>query len=87
MAGELPIEFSPHALEQMAERGVSREEVITAIRRGEKEPAQKGRSIFRKNFTFEKIWRGKRYTIKQVTPVVARESEGLIVVTVYTYYF
>ncbi|GFP27184.1 hypothetical protein HKBW3S42_00977 [Candidatus Hakubella thermalkaliphila] len=87
MDRELPIEISPHACEQMVDRGVSEEEVMAAIRRGEAESAQKGRFTYRKNFQFGKVWRGRRYAIKQVAPIVARESDRLVVVTVYAFYF
>jgi len=87
MARELPIEISPHALEQMVERGVSEDEVRIAIRHGEEEPALKGRYMYRKNFPFGRVWRGKKYAIMQVAPVIAKESEKLTVVTVYTFYF
>jgi len=87
MDQELPTEISSHAREQMVDRGVSEEEVMAAIRRGEAEPVRKGRSMYRKNFQFGKVWRGKRYAIKQVAPVVARESDKIVVVTVYAFYF
>ena len=46
-----PIEFSPHAQEKMLDRGASESEVRAAIRIGNLEPARKGRTMFRKNFT------------------------------------
>ena len=47
-----PIEFSQHALEQMAERGAAQEEVIAAIRTGETVPAKRGRRGYRRNFQY-----------------------------------
>ena len=87
MSKELSIEISSHAKEQMFERGVSENEVRVAIRQGEEEPARKGRFMYTKNFSFKMTWRGKEYNIKQVVPVVAKEIDKLIVVTVYAYYF
>ncbi|MFQ5963625.1 MAG: DUF4258 domain-containing protein [Candidatus Scalinduaceae bacterium] len=87
MSKELSIEISSHAKEQMFERGVSENEVRVAIRQGEEEPARKGRFMYKKNFSFKRTWRGKKYNIKQVVPLVAKESDKLIVVTVYAYYF
>ena len=87
MSFDLLIEISNHAREQMAERGVSQEEVIAAIRKGQSEPALKGRTLYRKNFQFGKTWRGKVYAVKQVAPVVAHTLNKLVVVTVYSYYF
>ena len=84
---EKPIEISKHAQEQMIERGADEKEVLAAIRQGETGSTRLGRIIYRKNFQFNGVWRGKRYTIKQVVPVVAREGKKLVVVTVYAFYF
>jgi hypothetical protein len=45
------IVLSQHALEQMPDRGTTREEVEAAIHAGERVPAKEGRIAFRKNFT------------------------------------
>ncbi len=82
-----PIEFSPHALEKVADRGAQEREVVAAIRTGSPEPARKGRVQFRKNFPFNALWRGKQYAVKQVAPVVAEERDRLVVVTVFVFYF
>ena len=71
----------------MTDRGADEEEVIKSIREGSYEPSRKGRILFRKNFIFNKSWRGKKYSIKQVAPVVVEEEKRLVVVTVYVYYF
>lgn len=85
--GEITIEISRHAREQMLERGASEEEVVASIRTGIAEPARNQRTMYRKNFQFEDTWRGRYYNVKQVAPVVATESDRLVVVTVFTYYF
>jgi len=82
-----PISFSKHALEQMAERGASREEVIASIRTGEQVPAKRGRLGYRKNFQYERLWGGRWYAVKQVLSVVAEEIDRFVVVTVYTFFF
>ncbi len=69
-----PIVFSRHALLQMEERGATQEEVELSIRTGEPEPAKLGRQAFRKNFNFEKIWKGRYYTVKQVMAVEQRKK-------------
>ena len=84
---DLPIEISPHARQQMQERGIEQAEIITTIREGQVEPARKSRVMYRKNFQFDDVWRGRRYRIKQVAPVVAEQSDRLVVVTVYAFYF
>ena len=71
----------------MAERGASEDQVIETIRTGEAVPAKKGRQGFRKNLQYNRLWGGRTYAIKQVLVIVAEESNALIVVTVYTFYF
>ncbi|MBI2913749.1 MAG: DUF4258 domain-containing protein [Chloroflexi bacterium] len=85
--GEVEIEISPHARQQMAERGAEESEVPAAVRSGLTEAARRGRILHRKNFRFEQHWRGRLYRIKQVAAVVASEGERLVVVTVYVFYF
>jgi hypothetical protein len=82
-----PIKFSQHAREQMLERGAAEEEVVEAIRTGERVPAKRGRQGYRKNFQYDRLWSGRTYAIKQVLAIVAEETEALIVVTIYTFYF
>jgi len=81
------IEISQHALDQMDDRGASKDEVNAAILNGEQVPAKKGRIAFRKNFLFESYWKGKHYTTKQVMPIVKEERDKLVVITVYVFYF
>jgi len=75
-----------HMVLRMADRGASKEEVELAIRAGECVPAKKGRLSFRKNFSYNDIWKGKFYQAKQVMPVVAEEPDRFVVVTVYVYF-
>jgi hypothetical protein len=79
--------FSRHAVIQMQERGAEEHEVIAAIREGDREPARGNRVMYRKNFAFDKVWREHKYGIKQVASVVVEEHYGLVVVTVYVFYF
>ena len=83
---EKSIKFSQHALDNMFDRGASREEVEQAIRTGERLHAQKGRIAFRKNFSHNGMWKGKFYQIKQVMPIVAEEPDKFMVVTVYVFF-
>jgi hypothetical protein len=82
-----PIVFSKHALEQMPDRGATNEEVEAAIRAGEVLPAKNKRLAFRKNFPFNKDWKGRHYAVKQVMPIVSEEPDKMVVVTVYVFYF
>jgi hypothetical protein len=81
------VDFSRHALEQMEERGASKDEVRRAIWEGEKVPAKKGRTAFRINLQHDAAWCGKKYRMKQVLAVAAEEAGKFIVVTVYVFYF
>lgn len=70
----------------MADRGASKKEVELAIKTGECVPAKKGRMAFRKNFSYNEIWKGKYYQAKQMMPIVAEEPDKFTVVTVYVYF-
>ena len=83
---EKPIKFSQHALENLFDRGASKEEAEQAIRTGEQLPAQKGRTAFRKNFSHNAMWKGKYYQAKQVMPIVVEEPDRFVVVTVYVFF-
>ncbi len=39
------------------------------------------------NFTYNGIWHDKRYKTKQVVPVFKDETEAIVVITVYVFYF
>jgi hypothetical protein len=82
-----PIRFTAHAAEQCGERGASHAEVEEAIRTGTKEPAKRGRFLYRANFQYNAKWQGVFYRIKQVVPVVAEEEAEIVLITVYTFYF
>ena len=82
-----PIRMTKHASEQAADRGATADEIREAIERGVREPAKRGRWLYRHNVQYGALWRGEHYAIKQVAPVVAEEDDELVVVTVYTFYF
>jgi len=63
------IVFTKHAIEQLEERGATEAEATLAIEQGESEPARRGRTMYRKNFTFDSDWRGRHYRVKQVAPM------------------
>jgi hypothetical protein len=81
------IVFSRHVLDRLKERGVTKEEIQTAIQSGERSSAKRGMIAFRKNFHFASEWKNRYYEIKQVMPIVIEEDDKLIVVTVYAFYF
>jgi hypothetical protein len=71
----------------MAERGASDSEVSAAIQEGEQFEAKYGRAGFRRNFPFEKHWRGKFYRTKQVEAYAVREGQDWLVISVVVRYF
>jgi len=81
------IVFSQHALDQMPDRGTTREEVEVTITAGERVPAKQGRIAFRRNFPYRRDWKGRHYEVKQVMPVVVEEDDTMVVVTVYVFYY
>lgn len=82
-----PVHLSGHASEQLLRRGVSPDEVVTAIRSAPWQKSERGRLECRQNFTYEREWNGKFYQTKQVRPIFVEEEDEIVVVTVYAYYF
>ena len=83
----MTVRFHPHAVERLAERGATEQEVIDTVQAGESFPAKFGRTGFRRNFNFDSIWRDRRYAIKQVEAFAVREGQDLLVITVVTRYY
>ncbi len=84
----MTVRFHPHALERMTERGASEEEVRAAVQVGEQFPAKFGRVGFRRNFPFERLWRGQVYATKQIEAYTVREGpDDWLIITVITRYF
>jgi hypothetical protein len=82
-----PVVFTAHARKRTHERGTREEDVSEAIRIGEREPAQRGLSLYRLNLEFHREWDGRYYRVQQVAPIVAEEPDRIVVITVYTFYF
>ncbi len=82
-----PVRFSAHALSYTTKRGFTIAEVEKAIQDSLWEPSELGRLQCRKNFPFGREWNGKIYETKQVRPIFTEQTDEIIVITVYTYYF
>jgi Domain of unknown function (DUF4258) len=76
-----------HARARMLERGASEGEVLVTVIEGERFPAKFGRQGFRRNFQYDRTWRGRRYTMKQVEVLAVPESDDWLVITVIVKYF
>ena len=82
-----PVRLTVHAAEQCRERGTNEAEVSEAISRGFREPAKKGRWLYRLNLPYRAEWQGRTYAIKQVAPIVAETDDEFVVIAAYTLYF
>ncbi|MHB8655279.1 MAG: DUF4258 domain-containing protein [Terriglobia bacterium] len=85
----MKVRLHPHAIERLAERGATEEEVVAAIRAGERFPAKFDRTGFRHNFPFNQEWLGRRYANKQVEAYAVEEDEkeSWLVITIIVKYF
>lgn len=81
------IEFTAHSLARMKTRGTDRQEVVLAILSGGWTRAQGHRRECRMDFPYNADWNGKTYGTKQVNPIFALRGEGVLVITVKTFYF
>ena len=77
---EKPVVFTDHARLRMLQRGARKEDVVEAIRVGQKEPGQRGLFLYRLNLQFSREWDGQYYAIQQVVAVVAEEQRRFVVV-------
>jgi hypothetical protein len=76
-----------HARERIRERGATEEEAESTIRGGERFPARFGREGFRRNFSFDGTWRGRRYGMKQIEAFAIFENGDWLVISVIVKYF
>lgn len=83
----MTVRFHPHALERLAERGTTEEEVVVTIQNGEQFSAKFGRVGFRKSFPFGATWRGRSYSTKEVAVFAVQENVDWLVITVVTRYY
>ena len=83
----MAILIHPHARERMHERGTTEAEIRTTVSKGDKFPAQFGRTGFKYNFPFESKRDGKFFRIKQVNVYGVDEEKDFIVITVVVKYF
>ena len=83
----MAVRLHPHAKQRMAERGATNLEVSAAVQDGERFEAKFGRTGFRRNFVFEKQWRGRYYRTKQVEIYAVRQGRNWLVISVIVRYF
>jgi hypothetical protein len=83
----MAVRFHSHALQRMAERGTTEDEVRATVERGEQFPVRFGRIGFRRNFSFDSEWRGRHYGTKQVEAYAVQEGLDWLVITIIVRYF
>ncbi len=84
----MKVTLHSHAQDRLQERGATQEEIVETIMRGESFPAKFGRVGFRKNFHFDELWRGKKYSTKQLECyAVSENNKDWLVITVIVKYF
>ncbi len=81
------VRLSGHAEKQLRSRGATVQEVVETIRSEPWQPTELGKLECRKDFAYNTLWNGKHYATKQVCPIFTDESDEIVVVTVYVYYF
>jgi hypothetical protein len=81
------VTLHPHAKERLTERGATEAEVIATVTEGEQFQAKFGRTGFRRNFVYQKQWRGRAYTTKQILAFSDQVADGWLVITVIVRYF
>jgi|TARA_B100002003_G_scaffold182608_1_gene170848 hypothetical protein len=86
-SAEKPLKFTRHALQSMAKRGASQEDVAQAIAESPWAAARGDRFECSKDFPYNGVWHEKQYRTKQVVPVFKEEAGAIVIITVYVFYF
>jgi hypothetical protein len=81
------VRLHPHAQERLPERGASEAEVISTVLQGERFLAKFGRTGFRRNFSVDGEWRGRKYKTKQIEAYAIKEDNAWLVITIIVKYF
>ena len=79
--------FHPHAEARLSERGITREEVFETVQTGEQHAVRRGRTCFRKKFTYNRKWLGRYYPTKQVDVIAVPDNDDWLVITVISRFF
>ncbi|MBU4292896.1 MAG: DUF4258 domain-containing protein [Actinobacteria bacterium] len=81
------IYFTKHSIGSMRKRGVSEDEVITAISNAKWQVSKWEKLECNFEFEYNKKWNEKYYNKKQVVPIFVEEEAKIVVITVYAFYF
>jgi hypothetical protein len=83
----LEVRLHPHAVDRLAGRVTTEQEVVGTVLEGEPFQARFGRSGFRRDFPFRGTWRGRYYETTQIEAYAVREGDGWLVLSLITKYF
>lgn len=83
----MTVQFHSHARARLRERGATEAEVRETVEQGERFSAKFGRTGFRRNFSYQGLWRGRHYANKQVEAIAIQEGEDWLVITVMVRFF
>jgi hypothetical protein len=81
------VRLHPHAIARLQERGGTEQEVKATVETGERFEAKFGRTGFRRNFSYDGEWQGKRYPNKQIEAYAVEEDSEWLVITAIVKYF
>jgi hypothetical protein len=78
------VRLHPHAVQRLAERGATRDEVVYTVKHGTASPAKFGRTQFTHVFAYNRRWRGTIYRSKRVEAFAAevKKDEWLVITVV-----
>lgn len=80
------VRLHPHALARCVERGATEEEVRETVQAGDRLEAKFGRTGFRREFSFQSVWRGRQYSSKQIEAFAVDEDGWLVITVIVRYY-
>ena len=83
----VPIVFTPHALDSARKRGANEAEIRMAIQGAKWRSAKYGRIESEIEFDYNNDWNKKFYKFKKVNPVFILEDDKIIIITVYCLYY
>jgi len=82
------VRLHPHAVQRLAERGATRDEVVYAVKHGTSSAAKFGRTKFVHTFVYNRKWLGTVYRSKQVEAFAVDDGKGdWLVITVVVKFF
>ena len=87
-APKMKVTLHPHAVQRLAERGATRDEVIYTVKHGKSAPAKFDRTNFTHTFAYHGKWLGTSYRRKTIEAFASEDDDGnWLVVTIVVKFF